>query len=77
MSGGTGLPTGAGGGGGGGSSSITTWGGGTLGAMANYGTSPGAVLVPGVNAFVTNTVLMGCGFLLMGYQLSGYLVSTL
>jgi hypothetical protein len=36
--------------------SITTWGGGTLGAMAAYGTSPGAVLVPGVNAFVTNTV---------------------
>ena len=33
---------------------ITTWGNGTLGAMANYGTSPGAVLVPGVNAFVTN-----------------------
>ncbi len=37
--------------------SITTWGGGTLGAMANYGTSPGAVLVPGVNAFITNTSL--------------------
>lgn len=37
------------------SSSITSWGGGTLGAMGNYGTSPGAVLVPGVNAFVTNT----------------------
>lgn len=35
---------------------ITNWGGGALGAMANYGTSPGAVLVPGVNAFVTNTV---------------------
>lgn len=34
---------------------FTSWGGGTLGAMANYGTSPGAVLVPGVNAFVTNT----------------------
>lgn len=34
--------------------SITTWGGGTLGAMANYGTSPGAVLAPGVNAFITN-----------------------
>lgn len=34
---------------------VATWGGGTLGAMANYGTSPGAVLVPGVNAFVTNT----------------------
>jgi hypothetical protein len=35
--------------------SVATWGGGTLGAMANYGTSPGAVLVPGVNAFITNT----------------------
>jgi hypothetical protein len=34
---------------------VPTWGGGTLGAMANYGTSPGAVLVPGVNAFITNT----------------------
>lgn len=34
---------------------ITSWGGGTLGAMANYGTSPGAVLVPGVNAFITNS----------------------
>jgi hypothetical protein len=32
------------------------WAGGVLGAMANYGTSPGAVLVPGVNAFVTNTI---------------------
>lgn len=27
----------------------------TLGAPSNYGTSPGAVAVPGVNAFVTNT----------------------
>ena len=55
ISGGTGLPSGAGGGSsGGGSSSITTWAGGTLGAMANYGTSPGTVLVPGMNAFVTN-----------------------
>src|SRR6266404_6245365 len=34
--------------------SVTTWGGSTLGAMANYGTSPGIVLVPGVNAFITN-----------------------
>ncbi len=34
---------------------FTSWAGGTLGAMANYGTSPGAVLVPGVNAFVTNS----------------------
>lgn len=33
-----------------------TWAGGTLGAMATYGTSPGAVLVPGVNAYVTNTL---------------------
>jgi hypothetical protein len=38
---------------------IPTWAGGTLGAMANYGTSPGAVLVPGVNAFVTNTTPLG------------------
>jgi hypothetical protein len=36
------------------STSITNWGGGVLGAMANYGTAPGAVLVPGINAFVTN-----------------------
>lgn len=35
--------------------SVPTWAGGTLGAMANYGTSPGTVLVPGVNAFVTNS----------------------
>lgn len=35
---------------------ITNWGGTALGAMANYGTSPGAVLVPGVNAFITNTI---------------------
>ena len=68
LAGGSGLPTGASGSGSGGSGgsvtqgttpwvdSITTWGGGTLGAMANYGTSPGAVLVPGINAFVTNPV---------------------
>lgn len=31
------------------------WAGSTLGAPSNYGTSPGAVAVPGVNAFVTNT----------------------
>jgi hypothetical protein len=35
---------------------VTQWAGSALGAMANYGTSPGAVLVPGVNANVTNTV---------------------
>jgi HupE / UreJ protein len=29
------------------------------------------------HAFVTNSVLMTCGFLLVGYQLSGYVVSTL
>jgi hypothetical protein len=58
-------PTSSGGGGGGGGSvtqgtvpwsdNVTTWANGTLGAMADYGTSPGAVLVPGVNAFITNT----------------------
>ncbi len=35
------------------SGAITSWAGGTLGAMSNYGTSPGAVLVPGMNANVT------------------------
>ena len=35
---------------------VNKWAGSALGAMANYGTSPGAVLVPGVNASVTNTV---------------------
>lgn len=35
---------------------VSQWAGSALGAMANYGTSPGAVLVPGVNAFITNTV---------------------
>lgn len=57
MVGGSGLPTGTGGGGGAAGSAITTWAGGTLGAMANYGTSPGAVLVPGVNASVTASAL--------------------
>ena len=32
----------------------TSWAGTALGAPSNYGTSPGAVKVPGVNAFVTN-----------------------
>jgi hypothetical protein len=32
------------------------WAGSDLGPPSNYGTSPGAVTVPGVNAFVTNTV---------------------
>lgn len=36
------------------SSDITKWGGVAVGAMANYGTSPGAVKAPGVNASVTN-----------------------
>ena len=50
----TATPTSCAGGGGGGSSAIATWAGSTLGAISNYGTSPGAVLVPGVNAYVTN-----------------------
>lgn len=40
-------------------SSISTWAGGTLGAMTNYGTAPSAVLVPNVNAFVTNAPVTG------------------
>ncbi len=32
---------------------VTQWASEALGAMANYGSSPGAVKVPGVNAFVT------------------------
>jgi len=35
---------------------ITEWASVTLGSPSNYGTSPGAVEVIGVNAFVTNTV---------------------
>jgi hypothetical protein len=37
------------------SNNVVNWGGVALGAMANYGSSPGAVKVPGVNAYVTNT----------------------
>src|SRR6266850_3819743 len=37
------------------STNLTQWAGNTLGATSNYGTSPGAVAVPGVNAFITNT----------------------
>jgi hypothetical protein len=33
---------------------LNEWAGATLGAPSNYGTSPGAVAVPGVNAYVTN-----------------------
>lgn len=33
---------------------LNYYAGSALGAMANYGTSPGAVLVPSVNAFITN-----------------------
>lgn len=36
---------------------ITQWANVALGAPSNYGTSPGAVAVPGVNAFVTNSGL--------------------
>ncbi len=35
---------------------VNQWDGTSLGAPSNYGTSPGAVSVPGVNAYVTNTV---------------------
>ena len=60
------VVAGGGGGGGGGGSvtqgtvpwvdNITQWASVALGAPSAYGTSPGAVNVPGVNAFVTNTV---------------------
>ena len=53
--GGSGLPTGAAAGG----SSIASWGGGTLGAMANFGTSPGPVLAPGMNAYVIANAIEG------------------
>lgn len=58
------ICTNASGGGGGGSvtqgtspwvDNVTQWASGVLGAMANYGTSPGAVLVPGVNAYITGS----------------------
>jgi hypothetical protein len=39
---------------------VTQWASGVLGSMANYGTSPGSVLVPGVNAFVTNVPHIVC-----------------
>jgi len=38
------------------STNITQWDSTALGAPSAYGTSPGAVTVPGVNAFITNTV---------------------
>ena len=50
---------GGGGGGGGGATqnvNVIEWDSVGLGAPSNYGTSPGAVKVPGVNAFVTNPV---------------------
>lgn len=34
---------------------VLRWAGQTLGAITTYGTSPGAVLVPSVNSYVTNT----------------------
>ena len=37
--------------------SVAIWASSTLGAITNYGTGPGAVLVPGVNAAVTTSVL--------------------
>jgi hypothetical protein len=40
---------------------LTQVGGTVLGAVSNYGTSPGAVEVLGVNAYVTNTVAVSYG----------------
>ena len=44
------------GGSGGGNVNVTQWNTANLGSPSNYGTSPGAVSVIGVNAFVTNSV---------------------
>jgi hypothetical protein len=44
------------GGSGGGNVNVTQWNTVNLGSPSNYGTSPGAVSVIGVNAFVTNTL---------------------
>ena len=49
------------GGSGGISSNITQWDSINLGAPSAYGTSPGAVTVPGVNAFITNTPAVSAG----------------
>lgn len=38
---------------------VQQWDGTALGAPSNYGTSPGAVTVPGVNAYVTNNPNVG------------------
>lgn len=50
------LCTAGGGGGGAGAVNVTQWDTTALGAPSAYGTSPGAVIVPGFNAFVTNPV---------------------
>lgn len=49
----------SGGGGGGGDVNVTEWASTALGAPSTFGTSPGAVTVPGVNAYVTNAVALG------------------
>lgn len=46
-----------------GATNIYGWAGGVLGAMSNYGTSPGAVLVPGVNSWITGGSLSLTGSL--------------
>jgi hypothetical protein len=44
---------------------------GVLIVLSYWRTRPGFLR----HAFVTNTVLMACGFVLMGYQLSGYFIA--
>ena len=41
-------------------------------ALSYWRTRPGFVR----HAFATNTIVMACGFLLVGYQLSGYVLTT-
>src|ERR1700677_2110356 len=54
---------------------ITPWGSAALGAPSTYGTSPGAVTVPGVNAFVTNALSLAIAPL-TSTNLSGSITTT-
>jgi len=57
------------------STNITQWNGVALGSPSAYGTSPGAVNVPGVNAFVTNSVAVTGTFFQATQPVSGTVTS--
>jgi hypothetical protein len=50
---------------------MNQWAGTALGAPSNYGTSPGAVAVPGVNAYITNTPSLAANQSVNVNQVSG------